>query len=1056
MHHYVCESTVDSYDDCIFGRLPVIHNDDGSVTTTSGGLFDLFRSFEPFKYGDNTATLGPPVIYPPEHPNKFPGIVTPQQCMQYGITYNIHVRSYPFINGVQSKYSVYFASLPFIVGSKFFQPKPDFYFNANGYFVVDGQEIVLTMQEEHRHGIPIYCAPGNCYVKCYLAKFNLTIRGNTDGARVTVASHSKGSWSVADLLRVMGDSTPFLDHFDPILHNVLRNTIESEDPISEIAKALNYDTIVYTERSKREVVMQTVRKHLLPSFGQDLEQKKLFLIDITSKLAKCIIGLRPFSEEVSLEYKRISTVGMLMYDMIQHWSHEMVNEIRDTLSKSPSKTIFDAFEANSGLLSTKCKLQLKTGNWHRLNVGMTRKLPRNACKLNQYVSVRNINNPTSRDSNDISLRLIKGTEFGYQCPSSTPENKHIGLIKSPAFTCKITLKGDFEAWRAFLKEHALEHGEGRVKLNEYFIGFGAQQVYAAAKRRKQTHDPFAAVFIDEDGDLIVDIDEGRMTRPLFVYGRQNEDGRDWNDLIKQGIVEYVDTREQKRGVYIKTQASTDNTFPYTHVELHDANLFSLEAALIPFSNHDQGPRLQLAAVMGKGAIDLDQQPYTEHKDDHYRLWYAQKPLCSTDHERITGDRTCGVNAFVLINTDAYNQEDSCVFNKHFIDKAGLTIDCYSAVKHTLKPDQYFGYPSTPLVSNPHKDYSRLDKSDGVIQVGSVVRDGVVFACKMQNGKHVGDFVYTNPIPREPEEIYGLDYKPKYDEKVPRNLAKPMDNESVIGSTYVHEVRLCEVDSVVTMTVMLRQTRRLIPGDKIVSSHSQKNITARIVNAEDLPFTSDGLIPDIVINPHCMPSRVTIGQSIESLCSKLICIEPEFLETICDPTPFSTSFNLERVREELLKRAVHPGDKFRFTHPHTGEFIPEPLVCGPVYYSRLPHLVDRKIACRSEGPMVEHTNQPTKGRKRNGGNRIGEMEKMAIIAHGASEFLYDKGNRCSDQVQTKLCLVCGVFTQMKTCCDAATMDLEINYSTIMLQRISRACNIDLRFNKKPSIRDLERE
>jgi DNA-directed RNA polymerase beta subunit len=870
----------------------------------------------------------------------------------------------------------------------------------------------------------------------------------TDGITINIASHAGKKLSLLDILYVMGEKRELEELFDPIILGVINNTKRSEDPLSVVSFAFSRDLAGLTEKQKIQSVRNATKTKILPFLGTDLKQKCYFLIDAASKLAKCALGTRKVTDERSLECKRIANVGILFYDMIQKYAHDQIEKMNTNLAKITD--IFKLFDKYGGLLTNKSEYHLKTGIWFRLNQGFTRKVKRADSKLNASVIIKRINIPTPRKCKDIEYRLIHGSKYGFVCMASTPEGHQIGLLVSPSVTSVVTLQGDYDEWFKYLSLIPPSSTSScKLKLNERFINYvDQQQAYEYARAGKRNLDPHASVIVDIEGDIIVDIDEGRMVRPLIVYGKEIPPEDSWEDLLRKGIVEYLDPSEQRNAFICLNNPAyrgAGGEEEYTHLELHDANMFSLEAASIPFSNHNQGPRLQLASVMNLGGIDIEKIDCKDDKENTYRLWYSQKPLCHTFHSRHLVKETNGINANVAVAALDYNQEDSCMISERFVQFAGLSVDCFHALSCKLPNKTVFGKPEAGLPNSTiNRDYSKIE-SDGIIAVGAIVRNGTVLATKIRtsDGKHVGDFVYYDSTPRPEEEIYGEDLKDK-----PKNL---FDKDKYLDETrrhpvYVDKIRLLGTKTTM-LTVQFRQTRLLVPGDKIASRHSQKNIVSRIVSVEDMPFTTDGLVPDIIVNPHMLPSRVTIGQPIESLCSKLNALEPLFSSTICDATAFSSTYDLDSVQKELGNRGYSPVDTHRFFHPFTGEMIDTPIVMGLVYYMRLPQFVADKISARSDGAIVEKTRQPVKGRSSRGGQRCGEMEEPAFVAHGAGKFAFDKLVINSDLVTPYICNDCGIPNQTNHCICGNTdlAAIPMSYGVINLQRYVGTANIDLKFH-----------
>jgi len=194
------------------------------------------------------------------------------------------------------------------------------------------------------------------------------------------------------------------------------------------------------------------------------------------------------------------------------------------------------------------------------------------------------------------------------------------------------------------------------------------------------------------------------------------------------------------------------------------------------------------------------------------------------------------------------------------------------------------------------------------------------------------------------------------------------------------------------------------GDKFSSRHGQKGTCGLILAPEDMPQTASGIVPDIIINPHCIPSRMTIAQLLETVLGRLGC-EAGFLG---DATPFNPAMSAEGVAREMIAKGLEPYSNEVLYCGYTGKQMPTNIFMGPVFYQRLKHMVADKIHSRATGPLVMLTRQPAEGRARDGGLRFGEMERDVMIAHGATAFLKERMMEASDNFEVHVCKGCGLI------------------------------------------------
>ena len=563
-----------------------------------------------------------------------------------------------------------------------------------------------------------------------------------------------------------------------------------------------------------------------------------------------------------------------------------------------------------------------------------------------------------------------------------------------------------------------------------------------------------------DREIKVFTDAGRVCRPLFVVdtspksARQNSlvlrrehvdklregrelldtpDGRSlsdedrdavfgWQGLIKEGVVEYLDAEEEETAMIIMTpedledwKAVRDNipmmettsdphrrikakpnpfVRTWTHCEIHPAMILGVCASIIPFPDHNQSPRNTYQSAMGKQAMGVTLTNYNVRMDTMANvLYYPQKPLATTRSMEYLKfrDLPAGQNAIVAISCySGYNQEDSVIMNQSSIDRGlfrSLFFRSYmdqekrvgmSVVENFEKPTR------ADTLRMKHGTYDKLD-DDGIISPGARVSGEDIIIGK------------TAPIAPDAEE---LGQRTKL--HVKRDVSTPLRSTE---NGIVDQVLLTtNVEGLKFVKVRTRTTKVPQIGDKFASRHGQKGTIGITYRQEDMPFTADGLTPDIIINPHAIPSRMTIAHLIECLLSKVASLTGQE----GDATPF-TDVTITSV-SEILKTYGFQQRGFEIMYNgHTGKKLAAQVFLGPTYYQRLRHMVDDKIHARARGPLQILTRQPVEGRARDGGLRFGEMERDCMISHGASAFLKERLLDVSDAFRVHICEICGLMT-----------------------------------------------
>nr|AJQ24543.1 RNA polymerase II subunit 2 [Atkinsonella texensis]AJQ24544.1 RNA polymerase II subunit 2 [Atkinsonella texensis] len=497
----------------------------------------------------------------------------------------------------------------------------------------------------------------------------------------------------------------------------------------------------------------------------------------------------------------------------------------------------------------------------------------------------------------------------------------------------------------------------------------------------------------------------------------------WEGLIRAGAVEYLDAEEeetsmicmtpedlelyrlQKAGVALDDDNGDDlnrrlktktnpTTHMYTHCEIHPSMILGICASIIPFPDHNQSPRNTYQSAMGKQAMGFFLTNYSRRMDTMANiLYYPQKPLATTRSMEFLKFRElpAGQNAIVAIACySGYNQEDSVIMNQSSIDRGlfrSLFFRSYSdqEKKVGLNYTEVFEKPfHQSTLRMKHGTYDKLDE-DGIVAPGVRVSGEDIIIGK------------TAPIDQENQD---LGTRTSVHQK--RDISTPLrSTENGIIDSVILTVN---ADNVKYVKVRVRTTKIPQIGDKFASRHGQKGTIGVTYRQEDMPFTREGVTPDIIINPHAIPSRMTIAHLIECLLSKVSTLEG--MEG--DATPF-TDVTVDSVSELLRKHGYQSRGFEIMYNGHTGKKLRAQVFFGPTYYQRLRHMVDDKIHARARGPVQIMTRQPVEGRARDGGLRFGEMERDCMIAHGAAAFLKERLFEVSDAFRVHVCEICGLMT-----------------------------------------------
>lgn len=608
----------------------------------------------------------------------------------------------------------------------------------------------------------------------------------------------------------------------------------------------------------------------------------------------------------------------------------------------------------------------------------------------------------------------------------------------------------------------------RVFVNGVWVGVHREPAslvdYMRDLRRNGDISPEVSIIRDiREKEFKIFTDAGRVYRPLFIVDdnedsptkgdlmitkehirklvaedmdddelEEDEEGGEsrkytWSSLVSEGIVEYVDAEEEETIMIamspddVKASKSTmseseqqelqlqeqeldpakrikpttsSNTHTYTHCEIHPSMILGVAASIIPFPDHNQSPRNTYQSAMGKQAMGVFLTNYSVRMDTMANiLYYPQKPLATTRSMEYLKFRElpAGQNAVVAIACySGYNQEDSMIMNQSSIDRGlfrSLFFRSYMDLekRQGMKLLETFEKPSrSDTLRLKHGTYEKLDE-DGLIAPGIRVSGEDIIIGK------------TTPIPADTEE---LGQRTLHHSK--RDASTPLRSTE---SGIVDQVLLTtNGDGSKFVKVRMRTTKIPQIGDKFASRHGQKGTIGVTYRHEDMPFSAEGIVPDLIINPHAIPSRMTVAHLIECLLSKVSSLSG--FEG--DASPF-TDVTAEAIAKLLREHGYQSRGFEVMYNGHTGKKLMAQVFFGPTYYQRLRHMVDDKIHARARGPVQVLTRQPVEGRSRDGGLRFGEMERDCMIAHGAAGFLKERLMEASDAFRVHVCGMCGLMS-----------------------------------------------
>ncbi|MFH0832397.1 MAG: DNA-directed RNA polymerase subunit B [Candidatus Aenigmatarchaeota archaeon] len=1002
--------------------------------------------------------------------------ITPMECRIRDLTYSspIFVEMTPIINGVeQEPQEVKLGDLPIMVKSKKCTlngmseeelvssgEDPD---DVGGYFIINGTERVIVMVEEVLSNRPIIEKKKDSET----ARINSEASGfvqrhlvERKGGIITISFANLKKMPVVILFRALGLETDKemieaisadRDEMQEVYFNLYEYDVKTLEEAKEyIGKKLKIPQKEYRDKRINDIL----DKYLLPHIGQDKKFRKdkaLYLAKVIRKVLK--LGLEQIKEQDIDHYgnKRLKMVGdflEVLFRSILLGKYGLVSRIVYSYQKLVKRGKMPAIKSivESDYLTKRIISHMATGQWIGGRTGVCQRLERTN-QIRTIAHLRNVISPLSASQEHFEARALHATHWGRICCEETPEGVNIGLRKYLALFSVISVtasRKDREFIMSMIEKEskAAEEQKYIIFLDGMIAGStnAPDEFINKIKKKRLTCQISPNIGLShspEFEEIYINTDSGRLQRPMIIvengkskltddaFEKLEKDEWKWEDLVKNGIIEYLDAEEENNSlVAIDADHIVKET---THLEINPGVILGLSASLVPFATHNRGDRVNFGAKMSGQSLGVYAANFlarTETKSDV--LLYPQVPIVNTvvGEELGMKKHPQGQNiVMAIMSFKGYNMEDGVVMNKASIERGfGRS---YFFRTYSTEEKKYWGIEKDEI-KIPDKSISgyRTEEAyanlaeDGIINREISINSGDVLIGKVSPLRFFGPvegFMVEADSRRETSETirYG-------EEGIIDNI---IITETISGNKFIK--------------VVVRSERMPELGDKFASRHGQKGVVALIVPEENMPFTSDGIIPDIILNPHAIPSRMTVGQLLEIVASKLSSLSGVRV----DGSVFS-GVTEENIREELRKFGFRDDGKELMYDGVTGKAYEARILIGPCYYQKLHHMIANKIQSRARGPVTLLTKQPTAGRIKQGGLRLGEMEKDCLIAHGAALLLKERFS--SDKYTFPVCDKCGLIAiddkakgrkYCPVCKKSKINDVEISYAfNLMLDEL----------------------
>lgn len=1034
---------IESYNDFVERRIPILL---GASNPAVNLVLGDGRSVKVYIGGRDGTSIGyrPPL-------DELENIISPNTCRCENKTYALDILAdievdYVFPDETQSvKFDrVLIGQIPLMLRSKYCHlsslnlteaaEQGEDAQETGGYFIVDGGERVLLSQE--RLGNNLYYAGKRAIVVESVDEEQVRVELEEEaeheyygGIRSVSEDGSKGPYShflvmkpaknnrIIPLITLPGFKLPVPIFSVLRLLGLTTDKQVYESTLAGISDKSIYDDLFYhmfmansgiddievlrvsTKTRSQEEVFFNIQAMLLPHVERhkdedtsDLYRRKAYTLCYILRLTmENFLGIREKTDRDHFRFKRFDVSGDLCFqefkrifkDIAKNMKLQMDTRIHFEEKIYGGKGVVNLLQRENIGFYWKSYMLLNTftksfkGQWGGKD-GISQILSR-VSRLGTISQLRRSSLQMDSSVKALGARRLHGSSYGFTCPSDVPDGRNVGMIKHFSLLTNVSTQVPSKPIKDILDSHkefrrlSLIHPATwspawtHVNLNGDFVGCitaNTGRIYDELIAYRRSNPGMISVAWDRtNNEIIISSDPGRPCRPLYRPSIKEEDviiKKTWNSMAE--LFDFVDAEEcDTIKISMKPFHATQNS------EIHGVFLLSPLSSVIPFCDHNPSPRVAFSCAQCRQGASFFHSNFNKRFDTITLILNApQRPVCDTWlYPHILGRTGYGENAMVAIAIyTGYNQEDSILLNAGSLKRGmfGTTyFHSYNITEELLDPvnqthTEFANPVKKGIKLKIDKDYTKLD-DNGIIKMGSEVTEDTILV-----GIVVG-------------------------EKDASELPKRGQRGIVDGIQF-----FTTTDNLRGVKIRISEMREPILGDKFSSRAGQKGTCGMILPESDMPFTSKGIRPDLIINPHAIPSRMTTGQMLESMSAKI----GVSLGCLIDSTPFEHQGQLEEYSDVLKKIGFEPRGSEFFYNGMTGEMIEMEIFMGPTYYLRSKLMVEDKINYRDTGAKTLLTHQPLEGRASGGGLRIGEMERDALIAHGVSSFIEESFMKRSDE------------------------------------------------------------